>query len=285
MMMSADEQATADEILPTLFNLAVYGDQRTFKRWADGLSVPPGLALFGTAGQVEQETLHMHTHTLVIPVLSEHLQSEYISQPLQNNVSEPCVQSRAISLDIVQYSGVLGESPGQTRSFSCKHIHGVHYTSSSTTSLQSTMRTLDSCSASTHTDGHACTITWWRGHGDTHPVASWPKGTRFSPVLKLYLCSIAPSADRPDVEGSKRNSGCSWEFFYEAPWRTHLTSSPTCPIDRPIHQSVGPSDNWINTRKNQILNRLERPHLIGSHCRTSFFHFIPLPTLKTILVS
>lgn len=99
------------------------------------------------------------THTLVIPVLSEHLQSESISQPLQNNVSEPCVQSRAISLDIVQYSGVLGESPGQTRSFSCKHTHGVHCTSSSTTSLQSTMRTLDSCSASTHTDGHACTIT------------------------------------------------------------------------------------------------------------------------------
>lgn len=58
------------------------------------------------------------------------------------SVSEPCVQSTAISPGIVRYSGVLGESPGQTRSFSCKHIRGVHYTYSSTTSLQHAMTNL-----------------------------------------------------------------------------------------------------------------------------------------------
>lgn len=56
-------------------------------------------------------------------------------------VSEPCVQSTAISPDILRCSAAPWESPPQTQSFSCKRSRGDRCTSSPTTFLQHARKT------------------------------------------------------------------------------------------------------------------------------------------------
>lgn len=55
-------------------------------------------------------------------------------------MSQPCVQSTAIFLDILRCSAAPWESPPQTQSFSCKCNCGDRCTYSSTTSLQQIRR-------------------------------------------------------------------------------------------------------------------------------------------------
>lgn len=56
-------------------------------------------------------------------------------------VSEPCVQSTAISPDSLRCSAAPWESPPLTQSFSCKRSRGDRCTYSSTTSLQTKVTT------------------------------------------------------------------------------------------------------------------------------------------------
>lgn len=44
---------------------------------------------------------------------------------------------------------------------------------------------------------------------------------------------------------------------YETPQQTHLTSCPGCPMERPIHHSVGPSESWGDTIRKRDERGLE----------------------------
>lgn len=70
--------------------------------------------------------------------MEQNLNTVYKSVEIKSAVlgSKPCVQNTAIFQDIVQCSEVLWESPAQTQSFSYRHNHGDHCTSSQTTFLK-----------------------------------------------------------------------------------------------------------------------------------------------------
>lgn len=70
--------------------------------------------------------------------MEQNLNTLYKSVEIKSAVlgSKPCVQNTAIFQDIVQCSEVLWESPAQTQSFSYRHNHGDHCTSSQTTFLK-----------------------------------------------------------------------------------------------------------------------------------------------------